>query len=389
MKIKLYISSALIFVALSTQAQHELVHHAYEEYKKGDLVKAQEAIDKASQNPVTAAEPKTWYYKGIIYKDIYKAREMNNHTSAARTNSVNAFVKCISLGNSEYHDESAKAIKYLASTIYNDAAKDMNDEQYKTAYLNFVNYLDIESKVNPALIDTVAVFQAGYTAYMDRDYDQSIKYLNQAKELSYRDPLIYYFLGKSYLNTKDYKKAETVFNEGIQKYPKDPKLARILVNLYQESGNQKELARVLTEDIKNEPGNMDYLVLLGITYEKLIAEDSVNKKEYFKKAGESYTQALKVDSNNLKANYNLGLLFYNQAVDKINALPFDTDLIALEDIQQECKDLFKQALPYMEKAYQLNPRNKETLIGLSGIYFSLHDIENSNKIKAELNILEK
>jgi tetratricopeptide (TPR) repeat protein len=389
MRVKLYILSVLLFIAACLQAQPHVLRQAIDDYKNGDLVKAREAIDQASQNTETAAEPKTWYYKGIIYKDIYKAKEMDNHSSEARTNAVNAFIKCISLGHSEYHEESAKSLKYLASTMYNDAARDMNTEQYHTALINFENYLESESKINPAMVDTIAIFHAGYSAYMDHNYDKAIKYLSRAAELSYHDPLMYYFLGKSYLNKKDYKSAEDFFNKGIQKYPGDPKLARILVNLYQESGNQKELARVLMQEIQLEPGNTDYLVLLGITYEKLAVEDSVNKKEYFIKAGEAYAQALKADPNNLKANYNLGLLFYNQAVDKINALPIDTDLVALDDIQQECKDLFKQALPFMEKAYQLNPRNKETLIGLSGIYFSLHDIENSNKIKTELNFLEK
>jgi tetratricopeptide (TPR) repeat protein len=373
----------------SLQAQHHLLHKAVEEYKKGDLVKAREAIDQVSQNAETSAEPKTWYYRGVIYKDIYKAHETENHSSEARMNSAKSFAKCISMGHSEYSEECSNGIKYLASTMYNDAARDMNAEIYKTAFINFENYLEFESKINPGMVDTLAIFHAGYTAYMDHDYDKSIKYLGKSMELKYTDPLSYYFLGKSYLNKGDYKNAEIFFKQGMQKYPRDKKIARILVNLYQESGNQKELVQILTQEIKKDPSNIEYLLLLGSSYEKLIVQDSTNKKDYIEKARESYMQALNVDPNNLKANYNLGLLFYNQAVDKINELPFDTDLVALEDIQQECKDLFKQALPYMEKAYELNPKNKETLIGLSGIYFSLHDIENSNRIKTELNSLEK
>src|SRR5437762_2951311 len=126
MRIKLYISSLLIFMVASLQAQHHVLHQAIEAYKQGDLVKASEEIDLASKNNETINEPKTWYYKGVIYKDIYKAKEMDNHYSEARMNSINAFAKCISLGHSEYYDESGKGIKYLASTMYNDAARDMN-----------------------------------------------------------------------------------------------------------------------------------------------------------------------------------------------------------------------------------------------------------------------
>ncbi|MFL5729994.1 MAG: tetratricopeptide repeat protein [Cytophagaceae bacterium] len=389
MKIKVYILTLLIFMAAAAQAQHHVLHQAVTDYKNGDLSKAQTAIDQATQHEETVKEPKAWCYKGIIYKDIYKAQESGNHYSEARMKSIQAFAKCMELGNSEYREESSKGMKYLASTMYNDAAKDMNSEHYKDALYNFENYLQYEAKLNPGLIDTMAVFHAGYSAYMDHNYDKSVKYLSKAMELQYSDPLLYYFLGKSYLNKGDYKTAETLFTQGLQRYPHDKKLARILVNLYQESGKNMELSKMLNQELQKDPGNIEYLILLGITYEKLVLQDSTNRVEYFTKAREAYREALKADPNNLKANYNMGLLFYNEAVDKINALPLDTDLIALEDIQQECKDLFKQALPYMEKAYQLNPKNKETLIGLSGIYFSLHDVENSNKIKAELDAIDK
>jgi tetratricopeptide (TPR) repeat protein len=389
MKVKIYILSLLIFMAAGLHAQHHMLHKAIADYKNGDMAKAQEAIDLASQNAETSGDPKTWYYKGIIYKEIYKAKEPDNHYSNARMNSVNAFVKCISLRHSEYHDDCIKSLKYLASTMYNDAAKDMNAEQYKVALFNFENYLDCEDKINPGVLDTLAIFHAGYSAYMDHHYDKAIKYLNKAMEIKYQDPLLYYFLGKSYMNNGDYKNAEVLFTQGIKKYPYDKKLARIMVNLYQESGKHKELVQLLNQEIQKDPGNIEYLLLMGVTNEKLMVQDSAKKDGYREKARESYMQALKVDPNNLKANYNLGLLYYNQAVDKINSLAIDTDLIALEDIQEECKDLFKKALPYMEKAYQLNPKSKETLIGLSGIYFSLHDVENSNKIKAELESLDK
>ena len=45
---------------------------AYNYWKKKDLVKAKEFIDKAVAYPEAATDAKVWYYKGNIYLDIYK-----------------------------------------------------------------------------------------------------------------------------------------------------------------------------------------------------------------------------------------------------------------------------------------------------------------------------
>ena len=100
-----------------------------------------------------------------------------------------------------------------------------------------------------------------------------------------------------------------------------------------------------------------------------------------------YLEVLAMDSNNVSANYNLGILYYNQAVAIIEHMDYDMALVKLYEIQEECINLFLKSLPYMRKAYELNPTRKETLIGLSGIYFSLNEIEMSEQYKQELEDL--
>ena len=61
------------------------------------------------------------------------------------------------------------------------------------------------------------------------------------------------------------------------------------------------------------------------------------------------------------------------------------DLAKQEDI---CVDLFLQALPYVKTAYELDPDRKETLIGLTGIYWSLNDIEKYQYYQEKLKGIE-
>lgn len=106
-------------------------------------------------------------------------------------------------------------------------------------------------------------------------------------------------------------------------------------------------------------------------------------------AKSSYNKVLELDPNNIGANYNMGILYYNQAVNLINQSDYDLDIVALSDIQDNSIKLFKESLPFMEKAYSLDPRRKETLLGLSGIYFSLNEFDKSNMFKLKLEEIEK
>ena len=85
----------------------------------------------------------------------------------------------------------------------------------------------------------------------------------------------------------------------------------------------------------------------------------------------------------------MGILYYNQAVNLINQSDYDLDIVALNDVQDNSINLFKQSLPFMEKAYALDPNKKETLLGLSGIYFSLNEKEKSNEFKQKLEQIGK
>ena len=85
----------------------------------------------------------------------------------------------------------------------------------------------------------------------------------------------------------------------------------------------------------------------------------------------------------------MGILFYNQAVQLITQSDIDIDIVALNDLQDNSIKLFRESLPFMEKAYQLDPKRKETLLGLSGVYFSLNDKEKSDLYKQKLQEIGK
>lgn len=82
-------------------------------------------------------------------------------------------------------------------------------------------------------------------------------------------------------------------------------------------------------------------------------------------------------------NYNSGVEHYNAAIKQLG-VNTDISLEELEALQKSILDQIKLALPYFEKSYKINPKDKNVLEALSGCYFSLNDNANFEKYKKEL-----
>lgn len=177
--------------------------------------------------------------------------------------------------------------------------------------------------------------------------------------------------------------ATTYFNDVV--ITLNPKDYQIAIKNFE---NFKEVQNMLNQQEALKSMEVEFKLALASVYTSIYESDSTRNEEYFNKVEKLLFNILEIDPENVSANYNLGILYYNKAVNIINNLDFDMDIFAFMEVQETTVEIFKQSLPYMEKAYELDPQKKETLKGLEGIYFSLHEIEKSNEIKAKLEKLE-
>jgi hypothetical protein len=282
----------LLLFAVMAKAQQDKVSAAYTFLKSDQLDSAKSNIDAAVLHPETANNAQNWYLRGFIYKSIYNKQEKANKLSPSRLEALSSFKKSISIDSSQENvQECIKNIKYLATTLYNDAAASLDSTDYKIAISNFDKFKEYYLLVDP----TPATIQ------------------------------------------------------------------------------QKDI---------------DFTLAIASLYTKIF-EGNRKKTEFLKLAKDAYNKILAAEPNNITANYNMGILYYNQAVNLINQSDYDLDIVALNDIQDNSINLFKESLPFMEKAYELDPKRRETLLGLSGIYFSLNEFEKSNMYKQKLEEIEK
>lgn len=125
---------------------------------------------------------------------------------------------------------------------------------------------------------------------------------------------------------------------------------------------------------------IEFLNALGTLHTKQHNKDRKNDA-LFERAVQDFKAALALDPENYGANYNLATLYYNQGVMRIRQVGPTDEIADIIDIQETARVSFRQALPYMLKAHELNPTRRETLLGLENIYYSLQDQQRTEEIR--------
>ena len=168
------------------------------------------------------------------------------------------------------------------------------------------------------------------------------------------------------LDPVDYKIAIEVF-EKFKEYYK-------LVDPSPETMQQKEI---------------EFDLALASVYNTIIDGDKKGSAKFVTLAKNLYNKILTLDQDNIAANMGMAKLFYNQGVNLILAQELDLDIVNIDGVQDRSVKLFKESLPFMEKAYSLDQSRPETIEGLTGIYYSLHEDEKYTIFKKRLEDIKK
>lgn len=289
-----------------------------------------------------------------------------------------------------------KKLSYIAFLLLFSASVFGQNKLTNALYALKNNELDKAKELIDAAMDDSLFNQKPATWYYAGNVYKELfkKYELKDKQSAYRIQSADYFKKSIDLDTAGtYQKsskqnlkyiAETIYNHAassfdVQQYP-------IAISNYEKYKSLLSFAYPETDFTEKD---IMFKLALATTYSRLAEKDSTNGEMYLEKAQKVYEEVLELDSNNVSANYNIGIIYYNQGVEIVNNMDYSLDLEQLNNVQDRIIELFKKSLPYMKKAYDLNPKRKETLIGLQGIYFSLNDIPKSEAYKKELEELEQ
>lgn len=378
--------SLLALNASGQGAQVSSAKISYDSYMTGgkdikDLLTAKEAIDLASGHEKTGIDPKTWYYRGLIYTALAQLNDAQ-YSKDAWSQTLQSYNKTMELDTKgKYTTDVTNSLILLQNPIYTASFQKYQGGDYKAAYDGFKQCLaitELNNKVNKqAVVDTAIIQASAVAADLAGMKSEAKAGYEQLMGLQFKDPSIYQSLARIYLDENNESKAGEVLDRGMKAFPDNVGLIIESINILLKNNKGAEAKDKMEAALKLDPDNANLHFAVGTTYE---AQKEMTKAEA------SYQKALELKPDYFDACYNLGSLYYNNAVEKVkemNDLPLK-DQVNYDRLKGESAALFNKSLPFFEKANKMNGKDKNTLIALKEIYARIGKTEEYEAVKKSL-----
>jgi len=188
---------------------------------------------------------------------------------------------------------------------------------------------------------------------------------------------------KYYEAIAEFNKAIDVFEAVKKMDPKDNENMNLLLQAYYEADRSVEATKAFKLAVENDPGNKMNRYILGLLYRSVSDYDG---------AISEFSEALKIDSSETMKKdssfsgnvlYDIGATYYNWGVKMKKASQ------EKGDDNEEYKEKFKAALPWMEKMTKIKKDNAIIWESLGTVYALLGQAEKATKALDEADKLRR
>ena len=270
-------------------------------------------------------------------------------------------------------------INNLKAAIEIDAIIAYEKKEFQKSYDGFMQILDLNK--NPLMnnrIDTVDIYFAGRAALENKDYKEAVRLFELASNYNYNDPFLYVFRKQALFAAGDTAAGVQVINDGFNKYPNNQSIMIELINYYLVSNQSDEALRLLSVAKANDPKNVSYTFAEGTLYDKM---------GNFEEAEKAYKTCIEMQPDFYNGYYNLGVIYFNKAVKIYEDASRISDNTEFEKLQAQGDEMLKQAIPYMQKASQIDPTDRFSLETLKTIFYRLKMNQEYQDVVNKLNAM--
>jgi len=426
MKKQLIILSAF-FISMTVFAQNDELKNAEKALKANDFATAMSAVNQA-EGLIANADQKTkakfYYLKGLA---LYQ----NGNPNADVENVGDAFNQLINYENEtnkqKYSVEIGQMLNKMIVTVAENASNNYSkaiESKEEADYLKAAKEFHQVYALSPR--DTSYLDNAALVYYFAKDYDSSIKLYEQLLDLNYtgittvfvatdkasgedvvygdkksmdlqvklglaenpreeqkesRREMIFKNLAQNYSDKENNIKALEVISKGRSEFPSSYSLLIDEANIYYKSGDNAKFKERLEEAISLNPTEPTLYYNVGV-----MNMDQKNIDEAIK----NFEKAIELKPDYADAYNNIGAAIIEKAAPIIDQMNKSlADFKKYDKLQAQQFEIYKQALPYYEKAYALSPKSINIVQTLMGLYENLDMPAKLNDIKAVYETLKQ
>ena len=412
---KQFLIAFAILISTISYAQKKELKAAEKAIKSNNFAEAKAALSTVS-TMLSSLDAKT---KDDYYFLNAKALFANG---AGSNDDINMALESID----KIGDQSSPEIGELKQEMVNSFLTKGNEHYEKKDYSSASH--SFEQAYRASTKDTLYLYYAASTAVSVQDYDRSLKLYEELKDLGFTGVETEYTATnketgeeESFPNTNlrdlnvkagthinpkekktESKRAEIVKNIALihvsngdnekalsamadarKENPDDINLLLSEANVHYKMGNKDEFKGLLEVATEKDPNNPELQYNLGV-----IAAESGDKES----AKKYYTKSIELDPTYINSQINMAALILSEEesiIQEMNGLGSSAaDDKRYDELREERKQLYQNAIPYLESALNIESNNIQAAKTLMNIYSVTGDDAKFKALKAKVDELE-
>jgi len=264
----------------------------------------------------------------------------------------------------EHHDK----YRLAGSELYN--VKDW-EGAYKAwdYYCQMAARTDDPRWLKPDSVVAEVRYYQGIAAWQKTDTIDAVRLFSMARHAGYNRKEAYDYALVCLSDLGNEAEVVKLAAEAYVKYgTSDPQYIRILINDFITRGDYSGANDLIDEAIGVNSNDDELMNLKGLVVE--------NQQSIFE-ALPYYQRCIELNDSNALGQFNVGRYFYNKAMEtRMNSHLYGKKLADLVN------PIYREALPYLEKSYSLNPHNPDVINALRDIYYKLGEAQKLQAIEA-------
>lgn len=345
---------ALTAFAASASAQAVNVQSAIQDLKKNYLKKAKTEIDAACEHDGTKDDAKTWCYKGLIYSRI--GGEASNPKSKFKDlapdwaeQAYAAALECKRLDTkNEFANENNSVFRFVGNEYYSRATDCYSNKKFTEAQQFADKAVEMFNNSGDGKFAGECMYIAGISAKANNDNEGVKKYFNNLIRKRTDKQYVYRTLFDLYKNEGDKASAMKIANSFLKNCKDDYNAYLLMAEGYLLNENLEKGKEMINNALEKTKDSIHI-------YPKLLSSAAalLEMTQDYEGAEAKYHESLSLVPTQFEANFGMGKMIFNRAVDKLdaaNAVPPDDETGLYDKLLGESNEFFRQSIQYFSSA---------------------------------------
>ncbi|MFD2518789.1 tetratricopeptide repeat protein [Salinimicrobium flavum] len=397
-------------------AQKKEIKRAGKAVEKGDFQEAKSYLQQAEAQLANADQDEQADY--YLYKGYALIGTGENVPTADLLAAADSFKKAAELG----HKDAGEGLTAASNALVTAAISDQEAEKYTEAAEKLFTSYELNKE------DTLYLYYAASNAVNAKDYDTALEYYEELRDLGFSGEETQYtavnketgeeeMMGSKeqrdlfvksgeYINPQEKvsesKKGEIAKNIALiymqlgeeekaveameiakQANPGDIGLMQAEADMYYGMGDMQKYREIMEQVVEHTPDNAVLYYNLGVSTAEL------GEKE---QAIDYYNKALELDPEMSNARINIAYVILSNEepiVEEMNQLGMSkADQKKYDELAEKRQNLYKEALPHLEKVLDKDPTNVEAARTIMNIHYQLNQTEKAEAMKQRIAEME-